>query len=99
MASGLGISMAQAPKVVDDIVFDVIQSQFSSAVAIHITTVMLEAAVNLGQAFILPYFIKKACPHVPHARRLGGGLVTSSCPELTGGLFFFKDLSIAFYSS
>lgn len=44
MASGLGISMAQAPKVVDDIVFDVIQSQFSSAVAIHITTVMLEAA-------------------------------------------------------
>lgn len=44
MVLHIGISMSQPLKIVDDVVFDVIQAQLFSAVATPITKIMREAA-------------------------------------------------------
>lgn len=44
MATCLGISTSQATQEVDDVIFDIIQSQLSPTVSIPISKVMLEAA-------------------------------------------------------
>lgn len=52
MAVHLGFSTSQTPRVVDDVVFDVvIQAQLSTPVTIPITKVMLETAQSLLSKF------------------------------------------------
>lgn len=59
VAGRLGISTSQAPKVVDDVVFNVIQSQLTLAVAIPLTKVMFEMTKSTWVKPSFPISLKR----------------------------------------